>query len=268
MDQEAMFEHRFWLQILGDHSRFIFNALAPTERTDIDHAAHFIHLFDGLLAQSRGFMDEAKFKELTESALHAALALRKFKLDLLDRQLTGRVVIGMSPTFINHMVNELEEYVRILNALAQGYPVPQYGSLHHDLLWLSDAVGHAGSLAGDLDLTEKRLIKKSKKFEAHFQALYLKAIELTGYLRTLRDHYPSIGRFHEDVNMEMRIFMSFLQELEEMGLSDQLLSRLSPLVPDHMYREECYYLTKLAKCGEIPSPDCDPAKPRVVVPSK
>jgi hypothetical protein len=28
MNGAALFEHRFWLQILGDHARFIFNAKA------------------------------------------------------------------------------------------------------------------------------------------------------------------------------------------------------------------------------------------------
>ncbi|NOU92561.1 DUF2935 domain-containing protein [Paenibacillus sp. LMG 31456] len=29
MDQGALFVHRFWLQILGDHSSFIWNTLSP-----------------------------------------------------------------------------------------------------------------------------------------------------------------------------------------------------------------------------------------------
>jgi hypothetical protein len=32
MEEEALFEHRFWLQILGDHARFILNALSPKEK--------------------------------------------------------------------------------------------------------------------------------------------------------------------------------------------------------------------------------------------
>ncbi|XID94770.1 DUF2935 domain-containing protein [Paenibacillaceae bacterium WGS1546] len=263
MDQEAIAEHRFWLQVLGDHSRFILNALSPSETGDVEQARRFIQLFDRLLAQSRAPLSPEQLTELNRAALQATLALRKFKLELLDRSLTGRVVIGLPPTFINHMVNELEEYVRILNDLVQGRPVPHFPSLHHDLLWLSDAVGHAASLAADLDFTEKRYIELSEKFEKHFQAFYMKAIEFTGYLRTLRMHYPAIGKFHKDVNVEMLVFMNFLEELEEMGLNSELLSRLDPLVPDHMYREECYYLTKLAKCGQVPQPNCDPGKPRV-----
>ena len=55
----------------------------------------------------------------------------------------------------------------------------------------------------------------------------------------------------------------FLKELEELELSDELLSRIDPLMPDHMLREECYYLLKLSQSGSVPQPDCDPAKPRI-----
>ena len=53
MTQEALFEHRFWLQILGDHSRFIYNALSPKEVKDAQTAAQYIGQFDQLLSISR-----------------------------------------------------------------------------------------------------------------------------------------------------------------------------------------------------------------------
>ncbi len=263
MTQEALFEHRFWLQILGDHSRFIYNALSPKEVKDAQTAAQYISHFDQLLSISRMNDAQARLPELNKQALEATLSLRAYKLDLLDRILLGQVSIGLTPTFINHMVNELDEYKKIVTELLEGKPVPRYSSLHHDLLWLPDAAGHAAVIAMDVDAVEKRFIKRSKKFEQHFNEFYLKAIELTGYLRTMRTQYPALAKFHADVNMEMTIFMSFLKEVEELELSEELLSRLNPLVPDHMFREECYYLLKLSLNGAAPVPNCDPAKPRV-----
>lgn len=263
MDQEAIFEHQFWLQILGDHARFIYNALSPREKKDIETTGQFIVLFDQLLEQSRRIAEPSQLTELNKLAHQYALSLRTFKLDLLERLLLGKVGLGLAPTFINHMVNELDEYIRILSELIQGKPVPHYHALHHDLLWLPDAAGHAAIIAIDLDAVEKRLIRKSKDFEQHFNDFFLKAIELTGYLRTLNKQYPSIVQFHEDVNLEMLVFMNFLKEIEEMELSAKLLSRLNPLIPDHMFREECYYLMKLAQSGEIMPPNCNPTKPRL-----
>ena len=34
----ALFENRFWLQIMGDHSRFIYYSLAPNETAHIHKA--------------------------------------------------------------------------------------------------------------------------------------------------------------------------------------------------------------------------------------
>jgi hypothetical protein len=61
----------------------------------------------------------------------------------------------------------------------------------------------------------------------------------------------------------MLLFMEFLKELEEMGLTREILGALMPLMADHMAREECYYLTKLSWVSEVKTPICDPAKPRV-----
>ncbi|MEF3310035.1 DUF2935 domain-containing protein [Paenibacillus sp. GYB004] len=263
MAQAALFEHRFWLQILGDHSRFIYNALSPKESEDIQAAHHFIQSFDRLLELSRTAASNADIHTLTQQALPLTSQLRLFKLNLLQKLLLGQVTIGFTPTFINHMVNELEEYLRILNALAAGDAVPRFDALHHDMLWLSDAVGHAAAIASNLDFVEKRLIEKSQKFEVHFQQFYMKSIEMAGYMRTQLRDFPAFRRFHTDIDLEMKLFVSFLRELEEMELSAEVLDRIAPLMPDHMMREECYYLMKLATLGLVPDPKCDPAKPRV-----
>ncbi|TYP77453.1 DUF2935 domain-containing protein [Paenibacillus methanolicus] len=263
MSEQAWFEHQFWLQILGDHARFILGALSSNEKRDIEQAESFKILFDDLLAQARENGTGHSLEAISVEAYEAVTDLRKFKLDLLDHRLLNQVQLAMSPTFLNHMVNELDEYAKILQELLKGNNVPIYHPLHHDLLWLPDAAGHAAVIAIDLDPVEKRLMQKSMEFEKHFEQFYLKAIELTGYLRTMKKSYPSISKFHRDIEMEMNIFQAFLQEVEQLDLSAELLSRINPLIPDHMFREECYYLIKLAQSGAFPPPSCNPAKPRI-----
>ncbi|MFC5452888.1 DUF2935 domain-containing protein [Paenibacillus aestuarii] len=259
----AQYEHQFWLQILGDHSRFIHSTLYPVETIDIQASGQFIRLFDDLLAQSRSLLDASQLWTLNHAAYHATVHLRAFKLNLLDRSLLGAVKIGISPSFFNHMVNELDEYVRILQELLAGRPVPQYPPLHYDLVWLTDAAFHSATIAKNLDFAERQFIAKSNGFEQHFNEFYLKAIELAGYLRTMRKDYPVFAKFHQDINLEMGLFMNFLNELKELDLSNELLSSMTPLLPDHLFREECYYLNKLAQLGEIPMKDCSPTTPRV-----
>ncbi len=115
-ERKARFEHRFWLQILGDHSRFIYESLAPVQKVEIEMAQNFIQAFDQLLNQAKS----ADPKQLAITAETEVNRLRSFKLDLLKHHLIGKTKIHLPPTFINHMVSELEEYLRILSHLKAG----------------------------------------------------------------------------------------------------------------------------------------------------
>ena len=44
-------ENRFWLQIMGDHARFIFFSLAPNEVEYLQRSQDFIVNYDQLLEQ-------------------------------------------------------------------------------------------------------------------------------------------------------------------------------------------------------------------------
>ncbi|WP_099159695.1 DUF2935 domain-containing protein [Virgibacillus ndiopensis] len=261
--RSAAFEHQFWLQVLGDHARFIRDSLYPSEKEDIETATYFVHQFDQFLNQARS-INETNAISIAEGAANAVEQLKAFKLSIIKRQLTSNFGIHLSPTFLNHMVNELEEYQLVLSYLLKGDVPPIFHELHHHLLWLMDASGHAGAINDRMDGVEKRLKEKSHNFTKHFDQFYLKAVELTGYLRANIESFPALYRFNSNVEIEMKLFKTFLGELEEMELSDQVLGTFSALMADHMAREECYYLIKLAESSNTAPPDCDPAKPRVM----
>lgn len=107
----TLFEHRFWLQILGDHSRFILNALSPKETASVRQAEQFISLFDNLLEKVRRPISDEELHKLNGEAYNAAMEIRKFKLSILTRHIEGKIDISLPPTFINHMLNELDEYI-------------------------------------------------------------------------------------------------------------------------------------------------------------
>lgn len=257
--QKARFEHRFWLQILGDHARFIHESLAPVQKAEIAKAQQFIKIFDGLLEQA----NSADPKQLAIKAEAEVNNLRAFKLDLIKQHLIGKIKIHLSPTFINHMVNELEEYLRILTYLKTGKVPPVIHELHHHLLWLLDAAGHAEGISANLDGVEKKLKRKSHDFKKEFEGFYIKAVELSGYLRTNLTEFPALSKMNKDAQLEIKLFQVFLQELEELELTNQALGTFAPLMADHMYREECYYLMKLAESAGLDLPNCDPTKPRL-----
>lgn len=258
-EKTAKFEHCFWLQILGDHSRFIYEALAPVQEEEIEKASIFIRVFDTLLDQAKSIDP----MQLAAKAEVEVIKIREFKLELLRKHLSGKIKIHLSPTFFNHMINELEEYLRILKHLKTGQVPPVYHELHHHLVWLLDAAGHSEAISSNLDGVEKRLREKSDSFTMHFEDFYLKAVEMAGYLRTNVTTFPALVKFNSDTQLEIKLFQRFLQEIEELRLSNQALGTFAPLMADHMLREECYYLMQLSKSANLDTPNCDPAKPRI-----
>lgn len=260
------FEHRFWLQILGDHARFIFSALSPAEKADIQKAQGFIKVFDNLLAEARSALDAAGMERLTQHAFQAAKELRAFKLSLLKRHLVGVIMVNLPPTFFNHMLNELEEYLHVTSYLLKQQAPPHQNPIHYHLLWVIDAAGHAATVDCALDPVEKVLKAKSRAYEKQFEESYIKAEEICKYMRTKITQFPALNRYNKQTGMLTLEFQEFLKTLAELKISKQLLGTLNPLMADHMAREECYYLTKLAQVSEFKAPNCDPTKPRIEVP--
>ncbi|WP_367949263.1 DUF2935 domain-containing protein [Bacillus sp. FJAT-29790] len=258
-EKAAKFEHGFWLQILGDHARFIHDSLAPQEKEFIETANGFIRTFDQLL----GRVGVGDLVELSVKAEDETLKLREFKLKILERHLVGKVKIHLGPVFFNHMVNELEEYLIVLKYLKKGEAPPVFHELHHHLIWLLDAAGHAGAISSNMAWVETGIKKSIDEYLNHFKDFYLKAVEMTDFLRTNLTSFPALDLFNKEVSLEMKLFMNFLHEIEELGLSKEALGTFAPLMADHMFREECYYLMKLAESTQGDKPDCNPAKPRL-----
>ncbi|WP_318837504.1 hypothetical protein [Psychrobacillus glaciei] len=81
--------------------------------------------------------------------------IRVFKLFLIKEHLVGEIKSSLAPSFINNMVNEVEEAIRVFTYLEQGQEAPLVHPLHYDLLWMLDAAGHVGAIDTDLDGVEK-----------------------------------------------------------------------------------------------------------------
>lgn len=259
-EQTARFEHEFWLQVMGDHARFILDSLPISESDDIEIAKKFKNHYDKLLEN----LDEtADYRTFTSQIEKLTSQFRDYKLSIIRRHLQGNIRIHLPPTFINHMVNELEEYELVMSYLVKGEAPPVFHELHHHLVWLLDAAGHASAISGSLDIVEKKFSEKSGDFVSRFEEFYIKAVELKGYLRANIDSFPALRRMNNDVELEIELFKGFLHEIEEMELSDELLGTFSPLMSDHMAREECYYLMKVAQAASKEQPDCDPTTPRI-----
>lgn len=259
----TLMEHRFWLQIMGDHARFIFLSLAPIETEYLQRSQDFIISYDQLLEQSRRQLDDKELDVLNRQAYLLTNQFREFKLLLLTLTLSSAIKVHLSSTFFNDMLNELEEYMVVLNALMNGETI-LFHPIHYHLLWLPDAIGHAASVAANLDLIERDLIDKSDYYVMNFTDLSLKATMMNGYLRTQIPNFPALSRLNEQVDQMIQQFKEFLEYLRDHRIDGRVLGTLFPLMADHMAREECYYLWKLTlTAGLLKRPDCDPTRQRL-----
>ena len=263
INEEMLFEHRFWLQIMGDHARFIFLSLSPNEMDFLQRAQDFIVNYDLLLEESRKQLTAPEVEVLNIKVLPLIYQFREFKLSLLAMTLHSDIKVHLASSFFNDMLNELDEYLLILNTFSSGQPV-LFHPIHYHMLWLTDAVGHAASVGANLDLIEKDMIEKSKCFEIEFNDLNFKALMMNGYLRTRLNSFPSLNRLNEQAGTSIYMFKEFLEDIRDQRMDGRILGTLLPLMADHMSREECYYLVKLSyTAGLIKKPDCDPTRPRI-----
>lgn len=240
-------EHRFWLKILSDHLVFIHEALAPDETETLTRVRE---LSDNLknLWNSLG-SDSGTTNHLANSdhqaALNLAFQIRELKVNLLARHLSEKIKISLPPTFINHMLNEIDEYISLIEHYLETGTVKLPNSIDLHLLWLPDAEGHAASVKAQLDPVEKNVMKDLKQLKHKFNHLFCKAVEFKGYTRALSD-FPARRYLDEEVNNEMNIFIRLLNEIRDLRMPPQLLGTIQPLMLDHMIMEEQYYLSKLA----------------------
>ena len=80
---------KFWELIAQDHLQFIYHALGKNE-------VHYIEVVKSIFTQ---------FDDDVDVLLQQTLELKK---ELLAKKIKGEVVLDLTPTFINHMINEAE----------------------------------------------------------------------------------------------------------------------------------------------------------------
>ena len=99
----SFFEHTFWLQILGDHARFMFHTLSPEEQEYIHQARHYMQIFDHYLEQARKMegASQEKWIEISHHTYGLSEQFRQFKLILINAHLECKVKIGLPPTFLS-----------------------------------------------------------------------------------------------------------------------------------------------------------------------
>ena len=232
------FENIHWLQVFLDHAIFLSDSFAKTETQWIERAENFKKIAAGELLRP-GQDHQAKLKFATD--------FKQYKLSLINSLLLMTVKFHMDVTLVNHMVNEIDQYITILNIFIETGKIYEGHVLEHHRLWLLDAEGHAVAMIKGLDPVEKATMKEFKDLKKRFHNLYCKTLEFIGYTRSGRKEFPALTLLNNEAYFEEVAFINLQKELLSLIASKAVLSNIQPRFIDHMLREESYYLAKISK---------------------
>ncbi len=255
--KNQIFENRFWLRIMLDHLYIILNALNYRETEERGRAETLIKSYNAMLEKVWNTVTAEELRQLNENAFKATEQIRLYKLHLLTRQLRGDISIAISSDLISRLASEAECYLDILYLFLHDkkyviQPVP----LH--MLWLYDAAGHAVDVANGFNFSNTELKSKTLSYQTEFMFLYIRAAEMKGFIRTGIEDFPAFDQFNLDVSAKLTEFTEFFVDLNFKIIKGNVPTTVTSVMLDHMYREECYYLTQLAKISKIRAPVCDP----------
>lgn len=247
-------ELNFWSGIMRDHGEFQLLSLSSREPQFIMSSQNFKNLFQNIELESEKLIKEPNDEKLNELIKHAMSVLTEFinyKKVLLKKLLECSIELKLTPTFVNHMINEAMEFNRTFTTMNKipSINVPLENVFLHTI-WLPDAAGHAASIIADLDSTETSLIKEAKEFEKTFNNLFIKANELEKMLPRANFDSKALEYLNEEVVEHISNFILYLEKVKQLRESCKALGTLKPLIPDHMIREEKHYIFKIASLYE------------------
>jgi hypothetical protein len=245
-------EIEFWTHILRDHALFQFTSLSPKETETARTAQCFQEMFEQL-HQEVLYADEEKsptvITEIISKNKTAVTQFVQFKKVLMTELLKCNLEMSMTPTFINHMINEAMEYYRVLCMAEEGVEINRsLEMLRLHTVWLPDASGHAKFIASELDGIEAPNIEEAEDFMEEFDQLFKKARELHIMLDRTKLSDGLVSHFNSEVAKVVDEFLSFLEMLRTLRKDCRITAAgtFSELVPDHMIREEQYYMYRIS----------------------
>lgn len=239
----------FWLGIMRDHADFQIMSFSPREMFYAQTAQNFKNAFINLRNRVKRVQQSSQRsyvfgRGLLNDILGVLISFINFKRILIRQLLLCNIELSLPPTFVNHMINEaVDFYYTICNPRIITNPTMVNICLHR--IWLPDAYGHAAAIASMLDPTEKMLIEEAREFKNTFVNLYIKANELGIMLERTGLSNSTLDQLNNEVKNTMDEFIHYLQKIRRLRALCRTMGTIAPLLPDHMIREERYYLSKI-----------------------
>lgn len=248
---DTRYEIEFWSQIMKDHGVFLYNSLAPNENEAISLALHYTNVFGTINLEATN--TKISNEELIKYSRAALTQFIDFKSFILSNLINCKIKIGMTPSFINHMINEAFEFLRVLNIadkIISYDKILELLRLHN--IWLHDASCHASSIAAKIDPLNASLINQAEEFAKKFDALSKNAFQSYLMYERTRLYFNSIDTLNKEIIIALTEFNYFLKNIEELRANCNIFASgtLIPLLPEHMIREEQYYISKIKELIE------------------
>ena len=241
----------FWTDILSDHAMFQVNALSYKEAKFIAEAERFHYFFKNSNESIRHGqnIDMHVLESNTSNFIN-------FKKKIIVSLLNHSILINFSPSFINHMINEANEFLGLFHPLPQSENVESsFGaSLESPLkppslytkIWLADASGHASTMASFLDLSETFLIQQAEYFKFTFDNLVKKASEINMTGENLKTDINT-DLLKEETIGTLEEFIKFCEKTGELLDKKTIMGigTFSSAVTNHFIKEHRYFINKI-----------------------
>jgi len=232
----------FWTYILAEHAMFQTNAFSHKEERYIAEAEQYnqtFKMYNEAIASMQGI------------DLHAlendTISFIDFKKKIIADLLQHKVLINFSPSFINHMVNEADEFLCILRSGT--CPIKTENPTLYIKTWLADASGHASTLAAFVDLAETPTIQRAEFFKHMFDKLGKKACEMNMISENLKTH-ANLELLKEEVTEALNEFIQLCITTGRLLDKKQIMSvgTLSSDITNHFINEHQYFMHKIQTC--------------------
>lgn len=257
-----MEEVRFWLGIMQEHAVFIRQGL-PCERTDLmDEAQSFYKEFSQLRERTEQCSGDKKFSALVSDAYNTVKDFCRFKRQLVEMMLCGKLIGHNFPLMLDHMAREAEYVLRLLDKMRDGkVAIGDAAKAQEAIFWLRIMADHAKFMAHLMDPSEYNLIGVANEFSEEFDTLYLEGNDFASML-SCSGQVPVFKRFIKDMRAAVMRLRDFKKASLEMIAECKLVGIIPEELAAHVLREADHFLLILAmmekgimKTMSLPVPD-------------
>lgn len=241
-----------WFRIIRDHMIFI---VKHSSQENIKYKANKYYQQCEKLRLS--CYNGENLQILNDSAIKLVNEVHNFKKEILILQLNGKLNILLPPTFISHMLNELDKFRFMVHSMEITGEFPHNTAINEHKLWGADIEGHLDTIKNSTDTLNNNIRKTVYKQKKTFCLINKTTNEIISYLNHgIIPNFPYIDAHTELITSETILYLNLVSEIQELVENNFALGTLDEGILTHMLFEEMYYLC----CITTADPGYDPLK--------